>query len=144
MHKLAGIRVDPSVGNIHGRHGATSPRLVTVEGGAETALPLPKDLEVLSVSWTADGTHFALTVREADHLGLIFMAMAGYDPRAAPVFWERMAAAGGAKPPEFMSTHPSDNTRIRTRAGGDGSRSKLDTIAGAAHGRASHDPEQGY
>jgi predicted Zn-dependent protease len=49
---------------------------------------------------------------EADHMGLIFMAMAGYDPQAAPVFWERMAAAGGAKPPEFMSTHPSDNTRI--------------------------------
>ena len=50
---------------------------------------------------------------EADHMGLIFMAMAGYDPRGAPKFWERMAAAGGAKPPEFMSTHPSDETRIR-------------------------------
>ena len=50
---------------------------------------------------------------EADHMGLIFMAMAGYDPREAPKFWERMAAAGGAKPPEFMSTHPSDETRIR-------------------------------
>ena len=50
---------------------------------------------------------------EADHMGLIFMAMAGYDPRTAPVFWERMSAGGGAKPPEFMSTHPSDATRIR-------------------------------
>ncbi len=70
MHKLAGMRVDPSVGNYHGRHGATSPRLVKVEGGAETALSLPKEFEVLSVSWTADGTHFALTVREADQLGL--------------------------------------------------------------------------
>lgn len=50
---------------------------------------------------------------EADHMGLIFMAMAGYDPRQAPVFWERMAAGGGQKPPEFMSTHPSDATRIR-------------------------------
>jgi predicted Zn-dependent protease len=49
---------------------------------------------------------------EADHLGLIFMAMAGYDPRAAASFWERMAAQGGQKPPEFMSTHPSDETRI--------------------------------
>ena len=46
-------------------------------------------------------------------MGLIFMAMAGYDPRTAPVFWERMAAGGGGKPPEFMSTHPSDETRIR-------------------------------
>jgi predicted Zn-dependent protease len=50
---------------------------------------------------------------EADRLGLIFMAMAGYDPRQAPKFWERMAAGGGGAPPEFLSTHPSDETRIR-------------------------------
>ncbi len=49
---------------------------------------------------------------EADHLGLIFMAMAGYDPHVAVPFWERMAAGAGQKPPEFMSTHPSDETRI--------------------------------
>ena len=49
---------------------------------------------------------------EADHLGLIFMAMAGYDPGVAVPFWERMAQGGGSKPPEFMSTHPSDQTRI--------------------------------
>lgn len=52
---------------------------------------------------------------EADRLGLIFMSMAGYDPNEAVVFWQRMAAskkAGGA-PPEFLSTHPSDATRIR-------------------------------
>jgi predicted Zn-dependent protease len=50
---------------------------------------------------------------EADKMGLVFMAMAGYDPRVAPTFWERMSAGGGEKPPEFMSTHPSDETRIR-------------------------------
>ena len=50
---------------------------------------------------------------EADHLGLIFMAMAGYDPNGALDFWQRMAAAGtGNAPPEFMSTHPADETRI--------------------------------
>jgi len=50
---------------------------------------------------------------EADHLGLIFMAMAGYNPDNALSFWQRMAAqkSGGA-PPEFLSTHPSDATRI--------------------------------
>lgn len=50
---------------------------------------------------------------EADQLGLIFMAMAGYDAREAVAFWERMAAQkGGQSPPEFLSTHPSDATRI--------------------------------
>ncbi|MEQ9289225.1 MAG: M48 family metallopeptidase [Cyclobacteriaceae bacterium] len=49
---------------------------------------------------------------EADKLGLIFMSIAGYDPREAPKFWERMSAGGGEQPPEFMSTHPSHETRI--------------------------------
>lgn len=51
---------------------------------------------------------------EADQLGLIFMAMAGYDPEAALTFWKKMAAkGGGAQVPEFLSTHPADQTRIR-------------------------------
>jgi len=51
---------------------------------------------------------------EADEMGLVFMAMAGYDPREAPKFWERMAAqSGGSSPLEFMSTHPSHDTRIK-------------------------------
>ena len=50
---------------------------------------------------------------EADHLGLIFMSMAGYDPHEATAFWQRMAKSGSATPPEFLSTHPSYNTRIK-------------------------------
>lgn len=51
---------------------------------------------------------------EADHIGLIFMAMAGYDPHEAPKFWERMMAqSGGAEPPEWLSTHPSHGSRIK-------------------------------
>ena len=50
---------------------------------------------------------------EADHLGLIFMAMAGYNPDGAITFWQRMeASSSGAAPPEFLSTHPSNGTRI--------------------------------
>lgn len=52
---------------------------------------------------------------EADRLGLVLMAKAGYDPRAARDLWVRMAAAsrGRGQPPEFLSTHPSPGTRIR-------------------------------
>ena len=49
---------------------------------------------------------------EADHLGLVFAAMAGYNPQAAVSFWQRMASSGSQKVPEFMSTHPSDASRI--------------------------------
>ncbi|MCF8026319.1 MAG: M48 family metallopeptidase [Desulfobacteraceae bacterium] len=51
--------------------------------------------------------------KEADRLGLVFMAMAGYDPREAADFWQRMAAEkDGKSPPEFLSTHPADDNRI--------------------------------
>lgn len=51
---------------------------------------------------------------EADRIGLIYMAKAGYDPRAAPSFWMRMAASSGdrTRPPEFLSTHPSPESRV--------------------------------
>ncbi len=50
---------------------------------------------------------------EADHLGLIFAAMAGYDPQVAVGFWQRMAAQSSNTTAEFLSSHPSDATRIR-------------------------------
>ena len=80
----------------------------------------PEETQALYMTAFAVGSQFGAMLpysrkheSEADHLGLIFMAMAGYDPRSAPAFWQRMAAAGGDKPPEFMSTHPSDATRVR-------------------------------
>lgn len=51
---------------------------------------------------------------EADHIGLVIMARAGYDPRQASRFWERMmSASGGSGPPAFLSDHPTDESRIR-------------------------------
>ena len=50
---------------------------------------------------------------EADHMGLIFAAMAGYDPQVAVAFWRRMAAASNNQRSEFLSDHPSDATRIK-------------------------------
>lgn len=49
---------------------------------------------------------------EADHIGLVLMARAGYDPRQSVPFWERMAASGGSRTLEFLSTHPAPTTRI--------------------------------
>lgn len=50
---------------------------------------------------------------EADKIGLLYSAKAGYDPQVALDFWPRMQAQGGNSPPEFLSTHPSDETRMR-------------------------------
>jgi len=66
------------------------------------------------------GTQFGLLMpfsrkheSEADAIGLLYMARAGYDPRESIRFWQRMENAGGAQPPEFLSSHPSHGTRIQ-------------------------------
>ncbi len=71
-------------------------------------------LSAYGIGSTLGMLHFSRTQEsEADHLGLIFMSMAGYNPNSAVDFWQRMAAMnGGQEPPEFLSTHPSDQTRI--------------------------------
>ena len=50
---------------------------------------------------------------EADAIGLLYMARAGYDPRESIRFWQRMENVGGSQPPEFLSSHPSHGTRIQ-------------------------------
>lgn len=54
---------------------------------------------------------------EADYVGLMLSAAACYDPEESIGLWERMGQAGGARPPEFMSTHPSGGTRIKQLEG---------------------------
>lgn len=85
---------------------AFSDKSIAIQQGIGTLYGIGSKLTILSYSRKQE--------LEADELGLIFMAMAGYDPRAAIPFWQRMEsmAQGTSKPIEFFSTHPSDNRRI--------------------------------
>jgi predicted Zn-dependent protease len=107
------------------RHGneRMSQQMVTQMGGLALNVALStKSAETQALFNTAYGTGATVGVllpfsrlheSEADKLGLIFAAMAGYDPKEAPRFWKRMSAIGGAKPPALLSTHPSDEKRIK-------------------------------
>ncbi len=108
------------------KHGneRMSQQLVTQMGGVALSKALEEKPDKTRELWTAAfglGSQVGLLLpfsrlqeTEADRLGLIFMAMAGYDPHKAVDFWKRMASQQeGAAPPEFLSTHPSDETRIQ-------------------------------
>ena len=71
-------------------------------------------LRVAALIGAASGLRFSRKQEsEADHIGLIYMARAGYDPRQAVAFWKRMRrASSGKEPPEFLSDHPSDAHRV--------------------------------
>ncbi|MFH1462841.1 MAG: prolyl oligopeptidase family serine peptidase [Pseudomonadota bacterium] len=83
MYPLAGVRLDPATHGFWGDQGATAPRLLRVEDGAEIPLGLPEGLQVMEVRWTADGQRFALEVEHPDHLGLWVGSVAG-DLREIP------------------------------------------------------------
>jgi predicted Zn-dependent protease len=106
-------------------HGAErmSQQMVAEAGGAALSVLLaerPAETRDLWLGAYGIGTQVGVLLPfsrdqegEADRLGLAFMAMAGYDPRAAVGFWRRMAAtAGGKGPPAFLSTHPADDARV--------------------------------
>jgi predicted Zn-dependent protease len=75
-------------------------------GGENQALWATAQQYILSMPW---GRKQEL---EADRIGLIYMARAGYDPRKAVEFWQRMSEQSQGAPPELLSTHPADSTRI--------------------------------
>ena len=84
-----------------------------VLGASSTAVSVGQS--ILSSGLQLQNLHYSRNHEsEADHLGLIFAAMAGYDPQVAVGFWQRMSAAGSSKKTsEFLSSHPSDATRIK-------------------------------
>ena len=107
------------------RHGKErmSQMLLAQSGGIALDLALAnKPAQTRSIFNTAYGVgttvgvllpYSRLQESEADKLGMIFMAMAGYDPRQAPAVWQRMMKINtGEKPPEILSTHPAEDTRI--------------------------------
>jgi predicted Zn-dependent protease len=105
----------------HGNERASQGLLANglLQGGSILAGQNPTLTKQIIMQAAGAGTQLGLMAygrnqeSEADHIGLIFMAMAGYDPNAAIPFWQRMAKSGGASPPEFLSTHPSPETRIK-------------------------------
>ncbi len=113
------------IGHAVARHGneRMSQGLLAQMGGLALDVALANNsAETRSIFLTSYGVGSSLGIlafsrtqeSEADKLGIIFSAMAGYDPRKAIPFWQRMSAkSGGGKPPEFLSTHPSDQTRIK-------------------------------
>lgn len=83
---------------------AISQKTAAIQQGIGTLYGLGSQVALLKYSRTQES--------EADKLGLIFMAMAGYDPNQALAFWQRMADQSSSKPLELLSTHPSDERRI--------------------------------
>lgn len=116
-HEIAHVSAD---------HGAekVSHQLASQLGGAALAVGLgvggveADTQQIVMASYGVASTYggilpYSRTMEsEADRIGLIYSSAAGYDPRVSTAFWQRMASQGGARPPEFLSTHPSENTRI--------------------------------
>ncbi len=104
------------VGHAIARHGAErmSQGIATQLGEAAVGIGtgLPPELTAEAANLLVTLPYSRTQESEADHIGLILMAKAGYDPRQAIELWQNFQKLGGDKPPEFLSTHPSEGTRV--------------------------------
>jgi metalloendopeptidase OMA1, mitochondrial len=112
------------IGHVTARHGAermtegifAAAGALVVDAATQSKTSNTRTAWLAGYGLFAAGTTLAFSrshESEADHIGIRYAAKAGYDPRAAISFWRKMAAQKlGAKMPEFLSTHPSDDTRI--------------------------------
>jgi metalloendopeptidase OMA1, mitochondrial len=110
-HEVAHATAEHSAERIEREH-LTKVAAAIIAGGV--AFTPSQYLRVVALLGAADSLPFSRSQEsEADHIGLVYMARAGYDPRQAVGFWKRMARASkGKEPPEFASDHPSDAHRI--------------------------------
>jgi predicted Zn-dependent protease len=110
-HEVAHATAEHSAERIEREHLSKIAAAIVAGGVAFT----PRQyLRVVALLGGADSLRFSRSQEsEADHIGLVYMARAGYDPREAVSFWQRMREASrGKQPPEFLSDHPSDSHRI--------------------------------
>jgi metalloendopeptidase OMA1, mitochondrial len=110
-HEVAHATAEHSAERIERDH-LTKVAAAIIAGGV--AFTPQQYLRVVALLGAADSLPFSRKQEsEADHIGLIYMARAGYDPHQAVAFWKRMKRASqGKEPPEFASDHPSDQHRI--------------------------------
>ena len=110
-HEVAHATAEHAAERIERDH-LTNVAAAIIAGGV--AFTPTQYLRVVALLGAADSLPFSRSQEsEADHIGLVYMARAGYDPREAVAFWKRMQRASrGKEPPEFASDHPSDQHRI--------------------------------
>ena len=110
-HEVAHATAEHSAERIEREH-LTKIAAGIIAGGV--AVTPRQYVRVVALLGGAGSLHFSRSQEsEADHIGLVYMARAGYDPREAVAFWKRMQRASkGKEPPEFASDHPSDEHRI--------------------------------
>ena len=113
-HEVAHATAEHAAERLEREHLTKIAAAIIAGGVAFTPAQYVHVLAALGVGGAAASLPFSRAQEsEADHIGLVYMARAGYDPRQAEAFWKRMLrASSGKEPPEFASDHPSDEHRV--------------------------------